>query len=158
MYRYDDGNSYLLGSRGNCIEMYRLFLGELTYVDRVSFHANISRIQVIPSNHHKYDYLFVVDSKGRFCVWHQSACDYVENTILWESQSEDGNLDRRIYSGVNYQFEEKDTVGTVFYCNGIELVLIQFGVNLRGISIDTNSIIKYHLPSVRVRNVGWIKH
>jgi len=83
MYRYDHNNSYLIGSRGNCIEMYRLFLGELSFVDRFKFHANICRIEIIPSKHHKYDYLFVVDCKGRFCVWHQGVCDYAENVIVW---------------------------------------------------------------------------
>lgn len=71
---------------------------------------------------------------------------------------EGGGKDRGIYSGVSYQFEEKDTVGVVFYSNGFEIVLVQFGVSLRGVNIDTNSIIKYTLPAVEIHHLGWIKH
>lgn len=122
-------------------------------MDRFTFHARICRLEVIPSRHHKYDYLVVVDVKGRFCVWHQGGCDYVENAIVWEEGSKEG-----IYSGVSYQFEEKDTVGVVFFSNGVELVLVQFGVSLRGVSIDANSIIKYSMPASEIRHIGWIKH
>jgi hypothetical protein len=63
-----------------------------------------------------------------------------------------------VYSGISYQFEEKDTLGVVFYSNRFQIVLVQFGVNLRGVNIDTNSIIKYTLPAVEIRHIGWIKH
>lgn len=66
--------------------------------------------------------------------------------------------ERGTYSGINYQFEEKDTVGVAFYSNGLEVVLVQFGVSLRGVAIDTNSIIKYTMPAVEIRHIGWVKH
>jgi len=65
---------------------------------------------------------------------------------------------RGMHSGINCHFQERDTIGVVFYCNGVEIVLIQFGVSLRGVNIDASSIIKYSLPAFETRHIGWIKH
>ena len=59
---------------------------------------------MLPSKHHAYDYLWVLDKKGRFCFWHPEDIDLVDNTILWDYASEIGGEQAVVYSGIKAQF------------------------------------------------------
>lgn len=82
-YRTPDGPLVAAVNHSN-IELYRLLQHDLTFHVRHSFHARIERLEVLPSLFHKHDYLWILDSKGRFCCWHPIRTDLACNTVLWD--------------------------------------------------------------------------
>jgi hypothetical protein len=149
---------FVVGSRGSQLELYRLLDDDLSFHDRYLFHANIDKIEVLPSKHHKYDFLWILDTKGRFCFWHPESIDIVDNTVLWEYGCELEERERVVFSGAKYLFEETGTEGNIFYTNGELFVLIRFNINQRGVTIDQSNVIKYPLPDLKIRFVDWIQH
>lgn len=86
-YRTAEG-PLVVAANDSSIELYRLLKEDISFHAQHSFHAKIERIEVLPSLFHKHDYLWILDSKGRFCCWHPTRTDLASNAILWE-QSDD---------------------------------------------------------------------
>lgn len=70
-YRFmnNEEGQHCIMAVGNCIELYKVFVDGLSLQKRYEFQANILKLEVIPSQNHTSDYVWILDSRGRFGCW-----------------------------------------------------------------------------------------
>lgn len=63
LYRYinSEEGQHCIIAVGNSIELYRVFIDGLSLLNRYAFQANILKLEVIPSQNHPSDYVWILD-------------------------------------------------------------------------------------------------
>lgn len=63
-----------------------------------------------------------------------------------------------MFSGVNYEFEEEDTVGSIFFVVGSRLTVLHFSITKQGLLLDQGSVMHYPFPYGQARFVDWVRN
>jgi hypothetical protein len=100
----------------------------------------------------------VLDDTGRYACWRPNeGYELVQNTVLEEPRREEGD-NGMVFSGVNYEFEEEDTVGSIFFVMGSRLTVLHFSITKQGLMLDQSSVMHYVFPYAEVRFVDWVRN